>query len=53
VTKPICAEVILVVPHPPFRTFFFSRFRTINSAPKMRFHTGARCGRWCGSAHLW
>jgi len=43
------SEVILMVPHPPFRTFFFIRFRTINSAPKMRFHIGARCG----SAHLW
>jgi len=32
-------EVILMVPH-----LFFSRFRTINSAPKTRFHTGARCG---------
>jgi len=28
---------------------FFSWFRTINSEPKLRFRTGARCGRWCRS----
>jgi len=37
-------KLFLVVPHPPFSTFFFSRFRTSNSAPKLRFRTGARCG---------
>jgi len=35
------------IPH-----LFFSQFRTINSAPKMRFRTGARCGGAEGGAEV-
>jgi len=48
------AEVILMVAHPPFRTFFqlvsHHQFRTENAVP----HRCAvrSCGRWYGSAHL-